>query len=84
MNISSPIFYREYRPFLHTLRSYQEAGVILTVEGRKTNARRIAELCIVRERGAYMSDYIRDADGRLVELRFDRVVPPQEPDPPSP
>ena len=73
MKQSSLIYHEEYQLFLQTLRAYQKAGVALTVEGKAVPAEDIADLCVIREAGAYMRDYISDDQGKLVEIRFDRV-----------
>ena len=73
MNKTSLIYHDEYQLFLQTLYAYQKAGVTLTVEGKAVPAEDIADLCVVREAGAYMRDYISDDQGKLVELRFDRI-----------
>lgn len=67
------IYHNEYQLFLQTLYAYQKAGVALTVEGKAVPAEDIADLCVIREAGAYMRDYISDDQGKLVELRFDRI-----------
>ena len=73
MKRTSLIYHDDYQLFLQTLHSYQEAGVALTVEGKAVPPEDIADLCVCREAGAYMRDYISDDRGRLVEIRFDRV-----------
>ena len=65
--------HEEYEPFLDTLKAYQRAGVSLTVKGRPVSARDLADLCVVREAGSYMGDYIQDNRGKLVEIRFDKI-----------
>ncbi len=30
-------------------------------------------LCVIREKGCYMGDYIQDEKGKLKEIRFDKV-----------
>ena len=75
MKRTSLIYHEDYQDFLQTLYAYQKAGVSLTVEGKAAPAEAIADLCVCREAGAYMRDYISDERGRLVEIRFDRVEP---------
>lgn len=61
-------------PFLNELREYQKAGVPVTLGGRKVPLELIAGTCVIWERGRYMGDYIADENGKLIELRFDRVA----------
>lgn len=59
-------------PFIRELKQYEQHGISVTVEGNTYSVEEIAATCLVHERGKYMGDYIVE-DGRLVELRFDRV-----------
>lgn len=73
MDLPELMYHRDYQPFLQELLAYQKAGVLLTVGGRITNAKEITDLIMIRDRGSYMEDFIRDGSGTLVELRFDRL-----------
>ena len=66
-------YHEEYQAMLRDLSAYQEAGISLTLSGRPSSAREVAYACTVREHGSYMRDYIPDGDGRLREIRFDKV-----------
>lgn len=59
-------------PFIRELKQYEAHGVVVTMEGKTYSPEEVAETCLIHERGKYMGDYIVE-DGRLVELRFDRV-----------
>lgn len=59
--------------FIRELKPYIKCGTRLTLEGRPVSLERLAETCAVMERGSYMRDYISDSEGRLIEIRFDKV-----------
>lgn len=59
--------------FIRELKPYLASGAKLTLEGRKVSLEQLATTCAVLERGKYMRDYISDSDGRLVEIRFDKI-----------
>ena len=52
---------------------YENAGIALTLGGRPSTPRELARLCVIREKGCYMGDYIQDEKGKLKEIRFDKV-----------
>ena len=74
MKQSSLIYHEQYQIMLRTLLAYQRAGIALTVEGSARSAEDIADLCVLREAGAYMGDYIQDERGKLIEIRFDKIT----------
>lgn len=74
MKQTSLIYHEEYQILLKTLLAYQKAGIALTVEGKAESAEDIADLCVIREAGTYMRDYIQDERGKLIEIRFDKVL----------
>lgn len=51
----------------------QERGARLYLEGKRATAEEILRACFVEEEFAYMPDYILDGDGRLAELRYDKI-----------
>ncbi|MGN0298747.1 MAG: hypothetical protein ACI4C1_06145 [Lachnospiraceae bacterium] len=59
-------------PFIRELKQYEAQGVAVTLQGKVYAPEEVAATCLILERGQYMGDYIVE-DGRLVELRFDRV-----------
>ncbi|MCF0228330.1 MAG: hypothetical protein HUJ76_01385 [Parasporobacterium sp.] len=48
-------------------------GIVLKLDGNHTSAHSIASVCVFREEGEYMRDYIRDDSGCISELNFDRA-----------
>lgn len=54
------------------LRKWEEAGVRLYLDGAPTNSESIERNC-VNEDTLYMPDYITDKEGRLKEIRYDRI-----------
>ena len=57
----------------NALVAYENAGIALTLGGRPSTPRELARLCVIREKGSYMGDYIQDEKGKLKEIRFDKV-----------
>ena len=73
---SSPhltMYHEEYEAVRERLYAYQQAGVALTLAGRPSSPGYLAYVSVVREHGRYMTDYIPDEDGKLCEIRFDKV-----------
>ncbi|MBR5800998.1 MAG: hypothetical protein IKY23_13160 [Lachnospiraceae bacterium] len=54
------------------LRSMEHAGVRLYLDGLPVSSEKIAHNC-VREEAMYMPDYVTDDEGRLREIRYDRI-----------
>ena len=67
------IYHDEFQEMRDKLSAYQQAGVSLTLSGRLSSPGYLAYMCVVRERGRYMTDYIPDEYGNLCEIRFDKV-----------
>ena len=60
--------------YLEGIRRYQSVGVTVLVDGKEPELRELEKIVEVREDGAfYMGDYIGDEEGKLVEIRFDKV-----------
>ena len=57
----------------NALVAYENAGIALTLGGRPSTPRELARLCVIREHGCHMGDYIQDEKGKLKEIRFDKV-----------
>ncbi len=72
-DLKQNVYHDEYRCALQTLHAYKDAGISLFLEDRPVSPRKAAYVCIVRERGRYMSDFVTDDNGKLSEIRFDRV-----------
>lgn len=54
------------------LRSMENAGVRLYLDGLPVSPEKIAHTC-VREEALYMPDYVTDDEGRLKEIRYDKI-----------
>lgn len=55
------------------LENVRKSGVSLFLEGEPASPETIADKCVC-EGAIYMADYVLDDDGRLKELRYDRVT----------
>lgn len=55
------------------LEGFAEKGTDLYLDGRKVSAAELAWQCYVNEEAVYMPDYVVGQDGRLLQLRYDRV-----------
>ena len=70
-------------PFLRKNREEQEMrrqlerevrkGIILYIDNEVMTPAQIANICVVREKGNYMPDYVMDVGGSYVEIRYDRL-----------
>lgn len=62
---------------LHDMRARLEqivkSGADLYLEGRKVSAAEQAWIYCVNEEAVYMPDYVTNQEGRLTELRYDRI-----------
>ena len=58
--------------FLQELIQFAEAGIAVTLEGELQPLFEIADICM-REEGEYMGDFILDNQGKLVEIRYDKI-----------
>jgi len=59
--------------FLQSLVAYHRAGIRLSVDGVSMQPGRVAGLCLFREKNRYMSDYISDETGKILEVHFDKI-----------
>lgn len=64
---------QEDNPLLEELKKYRSAGVRITLKDAEVPLDYIARMCGVREKGAYMCDFIADEQNQLVKLNFDRI-----------
>lgn len=48
-------------------------GAELYLDGKRVSAEELAQSCCVNEEAVYMPDYVTDQEGRLTQLRYDRV-----------
>ncbi len=55
------------------LAQMEHEGVRFYLNGKRTPAREIVEVCCVCEKTVYMPDFITDEEGKLQEVRYDEV-----------
>lgn len=62
---------------LHDMRIRLEriarSGAVLYLEGREVSAEELVCTCFVNEETVYMPDYVMNQEGKLTELRYDRI-----------
>lgn len=54
------------------LKKWEEAGIRLYMDGTPTSSEYIEQKC-VNEDTLYMPDYVTDKEGRIKEIRYDRI-----------
>ncbi len=54
------------------LRKMENAGVRLYLDGMPASSKKIARQC-VKEDSLYMPDYVTDNEGKIKEIRYDRI-----------
>lgn len=69
---------REDIPFMEQLRRYQTAGVEITLKDASLPLEDIAKICAVREKGAYMCDFVADDQNYIVRMNFDDIREEEE------
>lgn len=67
------ICHNQYQAILDILKEYRQAGVYLTLSGKPISPQSMAKACVAREDCCYMGDFIPDEQGKLIEIRFDKV-----------
>lgn len=55
------------------LREWEKAGIRLYLDGAPTSSENIERNC-VNEETLYMPDYVTDNEGRIKEIRYDRIL----------
>lgn len=55
-----------------SLKAWEEAGVRLYLDGAPTSSELIEKSC-VNEDAMYMPDYVTDKEGKIKEIRYDRI-----------
>ncbi len=63
----------EENTFKEHLRAICASGVDLYLEGRLSSPDRIAKRFSVHEDAVYMPDFVLDEQGRLTQIRYDRI-----------
>lgn len=54
------------------LEQWERAGIRLYLDGKLSSAESIVNIC-VEEDTLYMPDYITDNEGKITEIRYDRI-----------
>ena len=67
------ICHEEYQAFLSLLYAYRQAGVYLSLSGKPSSPKELARVCTARKDSCYMGDFIPDEQGKLIEIRFDKI-----------
>lgn len=57
---------------LQILKKWEAAGIRLYMDGAPTSSEYIEKNC-VKEDTLYMPDYITDKEGKIKEIRYDRI-----------
>ena len=65
---------RETIPFEEQLRQYQSAGVEITFANANLSLEDIVKICMVREKGEYMCDFVADEKNRVIRIDVNAVV----------
>ena len=55
------------------LETYERRGIVISLEGEKINAEKVAHMCCLEGHRDYMRDYVMDDDDRLIEIGFNKV-----------
>lgn len=60
--------------FMQGIEKYKRTGVFVSIDDQEFQREDYEKLTGIREDGSfYMGDYIRDEEGKLREIHFDRV-----------
>lgn len=59
---------------LSRLLYFSEQGVPIYLEGKQATPEQVVESCCVCENAYYMPDYVRNDEGVIKELRFDKIT----------
>lgn len=60
--------------YIEGLKRYSERGIPIYIDGKRCKAEDCRKLFEVREDGTfYMGDYVGADEGKLKEIRFDRI-----------
>lgn len=55
------------------LKEAMNKGVQLYIEGELSSPEQITQACCLNEESIYMPDYVTNGNGKLVELRYDKI-----------
>ena len=67
--------YIQYMQLKNELDDVVYTGIQLKLDGNYANAHAIASECVFREESDYMRDYRRGDNGKISELRFEKIPP---------
>lgn len=62
-----------YQELFAELSDYEKYGIRMTMDGESASPMQITAAHMVKEEGTYMRDYLTDEDGRIKEIRFQKV-----------
>lgn len=60
--------------FRRELESYEKEGIMLWLNGNKSSAKEIQKAHKIAEENSYMRDYVRDDQGNLMGIGFDKIT----------
>ncbi len=63
-----------YIPMVEKLRTYNDNGIPVYLDGVSLSVEEVARACAITERGSYMADYVMDDNEKLIEVRFDKIT----------
>ena len=63
---------RQEMPAKPSGKQYRRKGVRYYIDGERVTARQVMR---VQEEGSYMADFVYGKEGRIEELRYDRIKP---------
>lgn len=55
------------------LENHVKNGIPIYLAGKKSTPLEVVDAVLVREETTYMADYVRDDEGRLTQVRYDRI-----------
>ena len=59
---------------IQRLKKWEKAGIRLYLDGVRTTSESIEQSC-VNEETIYMPDYVTDKEGKIKEIRYDKISP---------
>lgn len=62
----------DYGSLGQRLRKWEEKGISLYLDGDPASSESVARCC-VNEENLYMPDYVTDKEGKIKEIRYDRI-----------
>ena len=65
---------RDPLPFEEQLRQYQSAGVEITFANANLSLEDIVRICLIREKGEYMCDFVTDERNQITRIDVNPVI----------